>query len=81
MNIRQVPPKQTIHIQALERLDLPDPGPETVKDIASQTTPLGSKESFTELQHPTALDKMLLPASPQLVFGAVKKEMKTAEEE
>lgn len=80
MYISKIPRKVT------DLLALPDPAPETVKDSVSQHVSLSARDSFSEISHPSALDKMLLPASPRLDSSAVegnfekqmKKELKIA---
>ena len=52
-------------------VDFADSPTDTVKESATKMVSVEYKESFTELTHPTEIDKMLLPASPQVDSSAV----------
>jgi hypothetical protein len=67
MKIRQVPQNIT-NINA----DPPDPVSENVGNSVNERMSFNFTESFSEFPQPSALDKMLLPASPRLNTSAVE---------
>lgn len=65
MMIRQVP-KNITNINSSESADPPEPISENVRNSVNERMSLNFTDSFKELPKPSALDKMLLPASPLL---------------
>jgi hypothetical protein len=70
MKIRQVP--QNITSINSSESDPPEPVSENLRNSVNERMSFNFTESFTDFPQPSALDKMLLPASPQLDPSAVK---------
>jgi hypothetical protein len=84
MIIRQTP-RDVTNIKQLDTSNIHDPAPGSVENPTTSRMSLNYSESFENVSHPTAIDKMLLPASPGLdpstVEGNFEKQMQMIDHE